>query len=330
MPLAVGSATLVVMATGSCNLQCRYCSSPNASPSEVSLQDLDKALTGLQSLFGTVCVGLSGGEPTLHSRFDELVGVVASRQAEFYLATNGLEFERVVPALLRHRERLTHVMFGIEAADREANDRVRGHGSFDAVMEGLRLCHENGIQTGLGCALNRGNLGEIDALLRLAEKRMVIDGVYFWPAFPTPPLVEDGLLLTEADRAYLVNRAKQVGDRNQVIFGDLFRFDVFYQECAPIGLRQFTLNADGNLSFCCNLTYYKGETGKADELGAVSEHDIVTLVERHIDHAKEYHKALLRDNLEGRCEGLAGYPCFHCQRHHSKLDWLEGGEMQSQ
>ena len=327
MPLAVDSVTLVVMAADNCNLKCRYCSTPNDSLAEVSPQDVDKALAGLQELFGTVCVGISGGEPTLHSRFEELVAVVSSRQAQFYLVTNGIGFEQALQILLRHQQRLTHVMFSLDAADRETNDRIRGDGAFDAVIEGLRLCHESGVNASLGCALNRGNLGQIDALLRLAEQHMVVDGVYCWPAFPTKALVEDGLLLTEADRAYLVKRAQQKPEDNQVVFGDIFRFDTFYQECAPLSLRQFTLNSEGVLSLCCNLTLYKGETGKADELGAVADHDIPDLVMRHIDHAKTYQQSLLHDIAQGNTEGLAGYPCFHCQRYHKKLDWLRDWEM---
>ena len=322
MPLEVDSVTLVVMAADNCNLTCRYCSTPNDSLAEVPPEALEKALTGLQTLFGTVYVGLSGGEPTLHSRFGELLDVIASCEADFYLVTNGVTFERVLPLLLRHRERLTHVMFSLEGADREFNDRIRGTGCFDAVTEGLWLCHEHGIRMSLGCALNRGNLGQIDALIRLAEERMVVDGVYCWPAFATRALVEDGLVLTEADRAYLTEKAEGMADRNLVIFGDLFRFDTLYRECAPLSLRQFTLNADGNLTFCCNLTLYLGETGKADELGAVAEHEISRLVEAHIDHAKEYQKKLLRDVMQDRPKGLAAYPCFHCQRYHGKLDWM--------
>ena len=323
MPLALDSVTLIVMATDNCNLECRYCSTPNDSGSEVAIEDVDKVLAGLKRLFATVCVGISGGEPTLHSRFQELVEVVAKQSDEYYLVTNGLVFDRVLPVLLRHQGHLTHVLFSLEDPDRERNDRIRGQGSFDAVMEGFRLCHEAGIRTSLGCSLNRGNLGQIDGLLRMAEQHMVVDGVYCWPAFPTRSLLKDGLLLTEADRNYLVKRAQQRPDDNQVIFGDIFRFESFYQECAPLRHQQFTLSSEGKLSFCCNLTLYKGGTGKADELGAVSDHDVSDLVERHIEHARDYQKALLRDVLNSRCEGLAGYPCFHCQRYHGKLDWLD-------
>jgi len=284
---------------------------------------VDTVLSGLKRLYETVCVGISGGEPTLHSRFQELVEVVTRKSDEYYLVTNGLGFAEVLPVLLRHQGCLSHVLFSLEDPDRERNDRIRGRGSFDAVTEGFRLCHEAGIRTSLGCSLNRGNIGQLDALRRLAEKHMVVNGVYCWPAFPTKTLVEDGLLLTEADRGYLVQRAQQSPDENQVVFGDIFRFESYYQECAPLRHQQFTLTSEGTFSFCCNLTLYKGETGRADELGAVLDHDIPDLVERHIEHARDYQKALLRDVLNGRCEGLAGYPCFHCQRHHGKLGWLE-------
>lgn len=322
MALQVDGVTLVVMTIDDCNLTCRYCSTPNDSGIEVPPEAVEKAVVGLQDLFGQVVVGLSGGEPALHSRFEEIVDRIGARGAEFYLVTNGFGFENVLPILKRQGSLLTHVMFSLESGDRDANDQIRGEGSFDAVTDGLRMCHENGIRSSLGCALNRHNLGHIETLIRLAEERMVIDGVYCWPAFPTRALVKDGAVLTEADRAYLVEKAAQMGNSRWTLFGDLFRFEDYYQECAPLGLRQFTLNPDGNFSLCCNLTLYRGETGKEDELGPIRNHSVSELVERHVDHGAAYQKALLKDTVGKTPGGLRGYPCFHCQSYHRKLDWL--------
>lgn len=322
MPLEINGVTLIVMAVDNCNFTCRYCSTTNDTLAEVSPDVVEKAVRGLQNLFGSVTVGLSGGEPTLHSRFEDLIGTIAGCDADFYLVTNGAGFERVLPALENHRDHLSHVMFSLESADRAHNDRIRGEGAFDAVMVGLEICHQHGIRMGIGCALNRGNIGQVDALLRLAEEKMVVDGVYCWPAFPTRTLVEDGLVLTEADRAYLVKKAQQRTGNSQVLFGDLFRFDAFYQECAPLRLHQFTLHSDNRFSLCCNLSIYRGETGDADDLGDARKSEIADLVERHVDRARDYQKFLIRDVSQNHPQGLRAYPCFHCQSYHGKLDWL--------
>lgn len=322
MPLEMDGVTLVVMAVDNCNLNCRYCSTTNDSYAEVSLEAVDTTIAGLKSHFGEVTVGLSGGEPTMHSQFSDLIETIAKHDANFYVVTNGYGFDEVLPILRNHRNCLSHVMFSLESANPEHNDHIRGKGAFETVLQAIDQCHQNGVPMSIGCALNRNNIGQIDGLLRLAEENMVVDGVFCWPAFPTKTLVEDGLVLTEADRAYLVKKSQQMANENQVIFGDLFRFDTFYQECAPLRYRQFTLHANNQFSFCCNLAIYRQPQNNSDDLGNVLKTDISELLNRHIDHAKEYQKFLISDTCQNTPDGLRAYPCFHCQSYHGKLDWL--------
>lgn len=323
MPLQISMVTLVLMLVDKCNLQCVHCFKSNRSMAETPLPAIEKALSGLKNLFGNLHVSISGGEPTLHSRFEEVLALLHARSQIYHLVTNGLNFsERTLPLLLRYRSTLDCVVCSLDGGSAESHDRIRGQGSFDRVMEALRLCRQHGLGTRICCTLTKANLDQVDAIRRLARGQQITHGVFLWPAIPTKRLAEQHLLLTPSDKAYLTRRAEQLACDGVCLIGDSRRMDERYDICEALTLRQITLDADGNLSLCCNLTHYADESDRQDILGSVLEEDIHTLVARHMDVAAAYRKAVIRDIKDMGSDPHA-YACTHCARYHGKLDWLK-------
>ena len=326
MPLQTDTMTLVLMLTDACNLRCAHCFKSNRSLAETPLPAVEKVLSGLKKLFGNLHVSVSGGEPTLHSRFEEVLALLDAQSQTYHVVTNGLNFSRrTLPLLLRHRRMLQCVAFSLDGGDAETHDRIRGRGSFARAMEALVLCREHGLGTRLCATLSKLNLNQVDPIRRLERELCISHGVFLWPAVPTRRLAEQGALLDRADLEYLARRAEQLEGGCVSLIGDLHRMDEHYEMCEPLSLRQFTLDADGNLSLCCNLTHYAGETDRRDVLGSALREDMATLVERHLDMAAAYKKAMLREFAGGLGDDAHAYACAHCARYHGKLDWLEGG-----
>lgn len=323
MRLQTDTVTLVLMLTDVCNLECVHCFKSNQSHAETPFEAIETALSGMKRIFGKVHVSMSGGEPTLHRRFEDILRLLESQSQVYHLVTNGFNFKRrTLPLLRKYGRTLECVAFSLDGANAEAHDRIRGEGSFERVMDAIARCREHGIGTRICCTLNKWNLNQIDPLRRLAQNLCITNGVYLWTAIPTPKLVAQEAMLDAADRAYLRHRQEALACEGVYLIGDLRRMDDQYTMCEALSLRQITLDSDGNLSLCCNLTHYAGETSRRDVLGSALDADMSTLIDRHIDASANYIKAMLRD-LNGIKDGDPhAYACTHCARHHGKLDWL--------
>lgn len=324
MPLKTDTITLVLMLTDVCNLDCVHCFKSNESLAETPFEDIEKTLLGLKKRFSNLHVSLSGGEATLHRRFEDILSLLNEQNQPYHLVTNGFNFKRrTLPFLLKYKKNLECVAFSVDGANETSHDRIRGKGSFERIINALQLCKENGIGTRICCTLNKWNLNQIDPIRRFAQKHHITNGVYLWTAIPTRRLYEQDLLLDEADRAYLLRRREALECEDVYIIGDLRRMDECYDRCEALSLRQFTLDADGNFSLCCNLTHYANETSREDVLGAVSNTPITTLIERHIDASATYMKTMLKDLNGIQKQDPHAYACTHCARYHNKLSCLE-------
>src|SRR5258705_13592859 len=96
-----------------CNLHCNYCLrseealySNYAKFFEVDL--LKRVLKDAQEIGGITCVGFTGGEPTLHPQFTEVIETVAADGLTATFVTNGGQFERSWAVMLANPETINH------------------------------------------------------------------------------------------------------------------------------------------------------------------------------------------------------------------------------
>jgi MoaA/NifB/PqqE/SkfB family radical SAM enzyme len=78
---------LMIFITGKCNLNCAYCFSGELEPSEISPDDMNEILEWA-SRHRVARISLCGGEPTLHSRFDEILAAIERYGFKTYFASN--------------------------------------------------------------------------------------------------------------------------------------------------------------------------------------------------------------------------------------------------
>src|SRR5438874_252897 len=118
--MAVG--WIVFHVTDRCQLNCKHClRDPAKSSHDIDLALVEKILDEAKQVYGCDHVGLTGGEPTLHPRFDELVEAIVKRDMTFHMVTNGIRFEQRVLKLAdndpRVKEAFTAVDFSLDGAD---------------------------------------------------------------------------------------------------------------------------------------------------------------------------------------------------------------------
>lgn len=132
-----------------CNLACGYCcagSSPKAAKREFEVEMAAQVAREFAALGGRELL-ITGGEPFLHPRIDELIKVCAD-QVPVTVLTNAMVYGRgrrreMLESLDRTRVTL---QISLDSAGPELHDRQRGNGSHARALAGIRLATELGFR----------------------------------------------------------------------------------------------------------------------------------------------------------------------------------------
>ena len=136
----------LVELTDRCNLSCPMCfASSGPTGMDHSLEDIIASLDRLIECEGhaEVCQ-LSGGEPTLHPHFEQVVREALDRPIDYVMInTNGIRMakdQELIDSLATNRDRI-EIYFQWDGIDRSMVTRVRGEDVVDVKRRALdRLC----------------------------------------------------------------------------------------------------------------------------------------------------------------------------------------------
>lgn len=327
-----GPRRLSVELTNICNLHCSYCLRDDDAlyhtPANFfSIELLRRILRESREVAGITHLMLTGGEPTLHPRFREVLELAGLEGLKTSFVTNGWHFERVWPVLRTHPEVVTHVAFSMDGATREAHDRWRGEGSFVRLVRAITMCRMGGLPFSLKVGIRRDTLPQLEQLALFAA-RMGAESLFFDHVMPTSGVVENESALSLEERTQ--------AEQEIALLAGIFKMRVginvgyYYTEptppCSALAGVSFNVDYRGRLSLCCNMSGYRGAVGEADvvadlnEEGFASAHARLRLVaERQLGARRE---ALARLSAEGRKPDLyTGSPCLFCLKTFGKIPW---------
>ncbi len=124
---------------GACNLACTHCFAGvlprNQHP--LSLREMDSLFADLAGL-GSFRLGLTGGEPLLRKDIFDILDSASAHGLHPCLTTNALLIDEAIAKELGRRS-LVWLNVSLEGPDAATNDAVRGPGTFDGVIEKLKL-----------------------------------------------------------------------------------------------------------------------------------------------------------------------------------------------
>ncbi len=157
-----------------CNLTCMHCYSISADknfPGELNTQQVFDVMDDLKGFHVPVLI-LSGGEPLMREDIFDISHRAKAMGFYVGLSTNGTMITR------DNIQRIVDVGYdyvGISIDGlRETHDKFRRKvGAFDEAINGIRLCHENGIKVGMRFTLTQDNAYELPDLLELMRQENV-------------------------------------------------------------------------------------------------------------------------------------------------------------
>ena len=183
------SCLSLIEVTDGCNLRCPVCyaaSGPERMESHRPLEQIERMLDAVVANEGEPdVVQISGGEPTVHPRFFEILDAARRRPIRHLMVnTNGVRIAREDG----FAERLAAYAPGFEiylqfdSLEKRPLEVLRGADLREIRMRALERLNALNLSTTLVVTLQRGvNDGEIGAILRFALDQKSVRGITFQP-----------------------------------------------------------------------------------------------------------------------------------------------------
>lgn len=154
---------LELQITNACNLKCRHCYVSQAPRRELTVGQVRDVLDEFREMQGLRLM-VTGGEPLVHSRFEEINALLSRYEVRRILFTNGI---LLTPGILRSLN-FHEIQVSIDGMQK-GHDLLRGAGSYSVAMRHVEEALAAGVQVSVATMIHSGNLdefGQMDDLFR--------------------------------------------------------------------------------------------------------------------------------------------------------------------
>ncbi|MBF0193643.1 MAG: radical SAM protein [Magnetococcales bacterium] len=167
-----------------CNFRCHHCLCIRLDESDVRREmepeDYKRVVKEAMSL-GATTFGLEGGEPFVNQHWAEILEACQGKYNHLIISTNGWLFDEA-KAKKAAEIGVDTINFSLDSGIPEMHDLFRlRYGSFDRVMEGIRLCKKYGIKVIINTVVHKENIytAQFRSLLDLAEREGLLLNTLF-------------------------------------------------------------------------------------------------------------------------------------------------------
>lgn len=202
--------SLIFEITDACNLKCSFCyEDVRRAKRAVPLDVFQNVLKKYKPFY----LQITGGEPTMHPQFDELIKIALRKCAVVQFTTNGTILDKKLPFFASLKKKPI-IAISMDVST-ELHDRVRGRDAlFQKILDVIPELKRLKVPVGLSVVifapgdipeLPDGNLLEVPRLISLAEKYGVV--VNFQPFSPAHEATRKklGEMLLSSRSPYITN-----------------------------------------------------------------------------------------------------------------------------
>jgi MoaA/NifB/PqqE/SkfB family radical SAM enzyme len=153
-----------------CNLKCRHCyiNKKQHGKNMLPIETISAWLEVFASKNKQANVIFLGGEPTLHPDLPEAVNKAKSLDySSITIDTNGYLFHDILSKV--SPDVIDYFSFSLDGATQKTNDMIRGKGSFDACIQGIKSAVLKGFSTSLIYTVSTINIHELDNIAPLLK-----------------------------------------------------------------------------------------------------------------------------------------------------------------
>lgn len=327
-----GAQRLSIELTNVCNLHCSYCLRDEDAlyhqPARFfSLPLFERIVREAKEAVGITRVTFTGGEPTLHPQFADLLRIARAEELQVGFVTNGWNFEKVWPTLLAVRESISHVAFSMDGATAAEHDQWRGKGSFVRLVRAFARCSKAQLPFVLKVGIRRDTMPHLERLAMFAA-RVGATMLSFSHLLPTSAALDHESALSLEERTI----AEQEIAALARIFKMRIGIDVGYYNvdqlapCSPLAGKSGNVDYRGRLSLCCNLSGFRNAVAEEEVVADLTSESFASAHARlqEIAELQMRRRASLiqeREHLDQTPDIFIGSPCLLCLQSFGKIPW---------
>jgi MoaA/NifB/PqqE/SkfB family radical SAM enzyme len=312
--------------TRHCNLRCAHCFRADLDKvSEIPFETVAKILTEAER-YHRPHIAMTGGEPTLHTRFREILDLIVGRGYSFHFVTNGWHYQRTFRDLysLFGNPLWKGVSFSLDGATPETHDAVRGAGSFHRALAALAIALSHRLEVVVQMVVHRGNRHEIESMAVLCSK-MGATRLHIAHMQPTPHAVKAGLLHSPDEYRRVEREVNDLQGRftMPIAFSAGFYDETPLAHCRFLNLGALNIDHRGRLTVCCQLSNLEGDHPDSDVVADLNELPLAAAHSRLLGAYQGIFNARLSKMAEGTLQPLDNFHCWSCQKHFGKVGWMK-------
>ena len=279
--------------TERCNLRCRHCYQTGGSAgAELTLTEIKHVISEISEAIGdwaedynmdfSPSFNLTGGEPLLRDDLFHIIDATRERGFDIFLLTNGTLITAQIAKALANAG-VKAVQVSLEGPE-QIHDSIRGKGSFNRSMRGVKNLLDAGLPVTLNATLSDINASSLPEMVSLAIKNGVrrLGFSRLVPSGRGAALKEKMLTPQKVNELYK-NLFSMNFDDLEIITGDPIasQMDIKtipYAGCTAsggcaAGISGFTIHADGTMTPCRRLPLPLGNvlTDSIREIWATSK-----------------------------------------------------------
>ncbi|PIN85968.1 hypothetical protein COV19_07160 [Candidatus Woesearchaeota archaeon CG10_big_fil_rev_8_21_14_0_10_44_13] len=290
---------LSIFLTYDCNLDCKHCLYKGKKGS-MDLETAKEMLKEAKEL-RYKSVSFSGGEPTTHPKFFDIIEYAAALGFEMDIVTNGVNL-KTNDFLRLARIRKLALTISLDSYDQEKNDRLRGKGSYEGALRSWAMTRPS--RASFITLVTKENLADIPRTADFIFTKLGADKLTLYRAIPQGGATERETLSKEEDMNFYFNMAYRISqlyrEQGKQIFLGLGSHS---EEVCSVLDRGVIVFPDGSFGVCCNipqLSYYRYK--KHGDLKHFLETDYRTKLSERIDKA----------TYDGRQKSIRKYGVSFC------------------
>lgn len=155
--------------TKHCNLSCIHCLSESGQDKQNELA-FDQCLNIIDQLscHHVFQVNFGGGEPFIRRDFLSILDACHRKDLVTCISTNGTLLDNDALDFLRGRK-MVYLQVSLDGGSSQANDLIRGKGTFGRVMAALDRLHSRKVSFSINTVLTKLSFPEISSLYSLAK-----------------------------------------------------------------------------------------------------------------------------------------------------------------
>ena len=283
-----------LLTTHRCDLHCEHCLQGFPKKQlDLPVELLDKLFTEALT-FGLKKVGLTGGEPHLHPRFDEIVEKINNYGLRWGIVSHGQRIAPYLPLINRYRNQFDNIKLSIDSSDAALHDEIRGRqGVFENVTNSVKEYVANGVPVWVSSSLNQKNKGQVSSLVALAES-LGAEGIVFAGTIPTSS--NQHLMLSDQESLALYQEITSWQKKANL---NIKTASALYTKggvnfCPVLSLNTANFNPNGEMIFCCDVD----EDG--DIIGSLREQSFAQLLQQWLKVSAELQTKRVQMISEGK------------------------------